>query len=306
MRLPASGRFAPSPTGPLHMGSLVTALASWLDARANGYQWLLRIEDLDPPREEDGASELIKAQLQAHGLAWDRWQGPEADAQGVLFQHKRHDAYREALEKLIAAGLSYSCSCSRKKLQYAIDLGKTRYNPDGEIIYPGYCRPKETNTPLPEQAKALFQTEDAAGISWRFRNSNGDDFMLRRADGYWAYHLAAVVDDAYQGITHVIRGDDLLEAAPRHAALRKALGLPQPQVHHVPIVKNDLGEKLSKQTLAPALRIDDPEKIRMQLEFAWSHLELMMNSRWVARVRPTWQRLIRQRRDCHGAFSPSQ
>ena len=147
------------------------------------------------------------------------------------------------------------------------------------------------------QAAERFQLADAAGTSWRFRNDNGDDFVLRRADGFWAYHLAVVVDDAYQGISHVLRGYDLLEAAPRHTALRKALGFPQPLVQHVPIVKNDAGEKLSKQTLAPALRIDDPEKIRMQLEFAWSHLELMMNIRWLARVRPTWERLARQRRD---------
>jgi glutamyl-Q tRNA(Asp) synthetase len=297
MRLPASGRFAPSPTGPLHMGSLVTALASWLDARTNGYHWYLRIEDLDPPREDKGASELIKAQLQAHGLTWDYWQRTEADEQGVLFQHKRHAAYEEALKKLIAAGFAYSCCCSRKKLQYAIDLGKTRYNPDGEIIYPGYCRPKDMNPVVAEQADTAFEFTEVPGTSWRFRNDNGDDFVVRRADGYWAYHLAAVVDDAYQGITHVIRGDDLLEAAPRHTALRAALGFAQPTLRHVPIVKNDQGEKLSKQTLAPALRIDDPEKIRMQLEFAWSHLELMMNPRWVARVRPTWERLIRQRRD---------
>ncbi len=282
------------------MGSLVTALASWLDARTNGYRWYLRIEDLDPPREEEGAAALIKAQLQAHGLDWDFWRGPEADAQGVLFQHRRHAAYQQALEKLIAAGLAYSCSCSRKKLQYAIDHGKTHYNPDGEIIYPGYCRPKEMNATVAEQAGGLFQSADASGISWRFRNSNGDDFVLRRADGFWAYHLAVVVDDAYQGISHILRGYDLLEAAPRHAALRQALGFSQPLVQHVPIVKNDLGEKLSKQTLAPALRIDEPERVRMQLEFAWSHLELMMNVRWVARVRPTWERLIRQRRDCHG------
>lgn len=296
MQLPASGRFAPSPTGPLHMGSLVTALAGWLDARTNGYKWYLRIEDLDPPREEPGASELIKSQLQAHGLDWDPWHGPEADAQGVLFQNKRHAAYQEALEKLISAGLAYSCSCSRKKLQHAIDLGKTRHNPDGEILYPGYCRPKEMTVMYPERVSETFRLADALGVSWRFRNENGDDFVLRRADGFWAYHLAVVVDDDYQGISHVLRGYDLLEAAPRHAALRSAFGFSQPIVQHVPIVKNDLGEKLSKQTMAPALRINDAEKIRMQLEFAWSHLELMMNVRWVARVRPTWERLIRQRR----------
>lgn len=278
------------------MGSLATALASWLDARANGYKWYLRIEDLDPPREEPGAAAIIMAQLQGHGLLWDPWPNTDTIGHGVLFQNTRHAAYQDALIQLIASGKAYSCSCSRKRLQYAVDHGKTRYNPDGEILYPGYCRSKETDVQSIASARQTFFSTPAEGISWRFRNDNGDDFVLRRADGYWAYHLAVVIDDAHQGISHIIRGNDLLEAAPRHGALRKALGLNEPIVHHVPIVKNDQGEKLSKQTLAPALRVDESDKVRMQLEFAWSHLELMMNVRWVERVRPTWERLIRQRR----------
>ncbi len=279
------------------MGSLTTALASWLDARTNGYRWYLRIEDLDPPREEPGAAAVIMDQLRQHGLTWDHWAHEGSEHDGVLFQHTRHLAYEEALVRLIASGKAYSCNCSRKKLQYAVEHGKTRYNPDGEILYPGYCRPKDSAKQSISSARESFLSVPGEGIAWRFRNDTGDDFVLRRADGYWAYHLAVVVDDGYQGISHIIRGNDLVEAAPRHSALRQALDLPEPIVHHVPVVKNDQGDKLSKQTLAPALRVSDPEKITMQLEFAWSHLELMMNVRWVERVRPTWERLIRQRRD---------
>ena len=289
----ASSRFAPSPTGPLHLGSLVTALASWLDARANGQYWYLRIEDLDPPREEPGASDLIMQQLKAHGLKWDVWSGSDARS-GALFQSNRHDAYVAALEQLIAQGQAYPCTCSRKKLQYAIDSGKTTHNPDGEIIYPGYCRPAHPEGLSAPQAALIFSQQDRDGCAWRFRSPAGDDFVIRRADGLWAYHLAVVVDDGYQGITHIVRGDDLLHAAPRHQALREALGLPPIAVQHVPVVKNDQGEKLSKQTKAPPLRTDSQEVIRLQLEFAWSHLEFQMPRGWIARVSGSWKRLLRQ------------
>ncbi|MBU3724038.1 MAG: tRNA glutamyl-Q(34) synthetase GluQRS [Burkholderiaceae bacterium] len=289
----AKGRFAPSPTGPLHLGSLVTALASWLDARANGRQWLVRVEDLDPPREEPGAADLILQQLSAHGLHWDAWEDRES-RMGVLFQSSRHDAYLAALETLIAAGRVYPCTCSRKRLQYAVGSGKTTHNPDGEIIYPGYCRPQQPERMTQPRAEVFFRQEDREGCSWRFRNDNGDDFLLRRADGFWAYHLAVVVDDGFQGITHILRGDDLLHAAPRHQALREALGLPQPYVQHVPVVKNDQGEKLSKQTKAPPLRIDSAEVIQLQLDFAWSYLEFHMPPSWLARVEGCWARLRQQ------------
>jgi glutamyl-Q tRNA(Asp) synthetase len=275
------------------MGSLVTALASWLDARAGGYRWLVRIEDLDTPREEPGAAHDILHQLQCHGLSWDTWNESKGDGDGVLYQSSRHAAYDMALEDLIRRGRAYACTCSRKRLQVAVDLGKTFYNPDGEIIYPGFCRPQDAWTGNATDTRQMMNNHDRPGVAWRFRNDDGDDFVLRRADGFWAYHMACVVDDAYQGITHIVRGDDLLCAAPRHTALRRALGYPEPQVMHVPIVRNEAGEKLSKQTRAQSLRTDNNETVRMQLECAWSHLELTMPPGWVTRVRPACERLVR-------------
>lgn len=296
--MPQAGRFAPSPTGPLHLGSLATALASWLDARANGYAWYVRMEDLDTPREDPGAAQIILEQLRRHGLTWDHWSLPQDRApetqHGVLFQQDRLAVYQDVLDGLVAEGRAYPCTCSRKKLQIAVDSGKTRHNPDGEILYPGFCRPAVTTTDRPTSPpvdRARFQQE---GTSWRFRNDNGDDFVLKRADGFWAYNFAVVIDDAFQGITDIVRGDDLFHAAPRHAALRKALGYPEPRLLHVPVVRNDQGEKLSKQTLALPLRTDNSETIRLQLECAWSHLELTMPIRWLARVRPMWQRHYRE------------
>ncbi len=288
------GRFAPSPTGPLHLGSLATALAGWLDARANGYQWFVRVEDLDTPREEPGATDVILHQLRCHGLHWDPWLGEGADAQGVLFQSRRHDAYQGALETLLTQGRTYPCTCSRKRLQAAIDFGKTRHNPDGEILYPGFCR-QETIAPRSHvEAASYFAGTDHLGTAWRFRSDKGDDFVIRRADGFWAYQLAVVVDDGFQGITNIIRGDDLFHAAPRQTELRAALGLPEPVVYHVPVVRNDHGEKLSKQSLALPLRTDDADMIRMQIECAWSHLELNMGMGWIARVGGVARRLIQE------------
>lgn len=291
--MPAAGRFAPSPTGPLHLGSLTTALASWLDARANGQRWYVRMENLDSPREENGASEHILHQLRCHGLLWDDWSDGTTHPNGVLYQHIRQEAYRTALIGLIATGKAYPCTCSRKRLQAALESGVTRYNPDGEILYPGYCRPNKL------QALSIAATEDhfaaysETGVAWRFRNPNGDDFVLKRADGFWAYNFAVVLDDDFQGITRIVRGDDLFHAAPRHAALRACLGLQDPTLLHVPVVRNEGGEKLSKQTQAPPLRVDNPDSIRMQLECAWSHLELTMPTGWINRVRPMWHRQYR-------------
>lgn len=276
------------------MGSLTTALASWLDVRAGGGQWFVRIEDVDTPRESPGASDLILQQLQAHGLYWDNWKDADTDESGVLFQHRRMGVYRQALLKLIQLGLAYPCTCSRKKLQFAIERGKTRYNPDGEILYPGYCTPARTQSYSAQQALDLLNTHNGEGIAWRFRNANRDDFVLKRADGFWAYQLAVVVDDAYQGITKIVRGDDLFHAAPRQTALRRTLGYPEPAVFHVPVVKNEQGEKLSKQTKAMPLRTDNAPTIALQLECAWSHLELTMSARWIERVRAAYLRLMRQ------------
>ncbi len=288
------GRFAPSPTGPLHLGSLATALAGWLDARANGYQWFVRIEDLDTPREEPGAADVILHQLRCHGLYWDPWLGEGTDAHGVLFQSRRHDAYQAALKTLLTQGRAYPCTCSRKRLQAAIDFGKTRHNPDGEILYPGFCRQETIEPRSKAEAENYFASHNQLGTAWRFRSDTGDDFVIRRADGFWAYQLAVVVDDGFQGITHIVRGDDLFHAAPRQTELRAALGLREPVVHHVPVVRNDQGEKLSKQTLALPLRTDDADMIRMQIECAWSHLELNMAIGWIARVGGVARRLIQE------------
>lgn len=297
------GRFAPSPSGALHLGSLVTALASWLDAKANGYAWLVRIEDLDEPRNEEGASQLILTQLKAHGLRWSPWPSGAAGhatpetrwtQEGVMFQSLRQSAYEAALVDLVQRGLAYSCTCSRKRLQHAVELGKTGYNPDGEILYPGFCRPMTAEPRSIEDALDFFRSSQQPGVAWRFRNSNGDDFILKRSDGFWAYNFAVVIDDECQGITHIVRGDDLIHAAPRHSALRAALGYREPKLMHIPVVKNEQGEKLSKQTHALALRTDHPEIIRLQLECAWSHLELQMPVGWIERVRAIWDRELNQ------------
>ncbi|MGA1083619.1 MAG: tRNA glutamyl-Q(34) synthetase GluQRS [Burkholderiaceae bacterium] len=266
------GRFAPSPTGPLHMGSLVTALASFLDAKSRGDDWLIRLEDLDPPREQAGASAMILDQLRAHGLQSD---GP------VMRQSTRHQAYQEALQRLIDQGLAFGCSCSRSQLEQDLAAGLTRRNVDGEILYSGRGRSKpggDQDGPQPSQQ------------AWRFRSAEGaDDFVLKRADGFWAYHLAVVVDDADQGITRIVRGDDLLLALPRHRALQAALGLPQPEVLHVPVVRNPAGEKLSKQTKAQAVSTTAPGE---QLQAAWDHLSRCMPGDWIQAVKPSFERLI--------------
>jgi glutamyl-Q tRNA(Asp) synthetase len=276
---PRRGRFAPSPTGPLHLGSLATALASWLDARAEGYDWLVRIEDLDPPREMAGAADLILTQLSAHGLTWQTSPSPPARANGVLYQSDRHAAYQAAVQQLINQGQAFACTCSRKTLQQAVGNGLARTNADGEVIYPGLCRHLQIDP-------------DQPGVALRFLSnaaddqSGEDDFVIRRADGFWAYHLAVVVDDAFQGVTDIVRGDDLLSAAPRHDWLRRALGLLQPRLLHVPVMRNRDGEKLSKQTRSPAARIDSAEVIARQLQTAWTHLETHLPMEWVSAARP--------------------
>lgn len=279
------GRFAPSPTGPLHAGSLATALASWLDAQIHGYDWLVRIEDLDPPREVPGAAREILSQLAAHGL---HHRGD------VLFQSTRHQAYEDALEQLIRTGQAYACSCSRKTLQEAAEKGLARRNADGEIIYPGFCRHQSPNAQRPSARR------EPAGLSWRFKSPDEDDVVIRRADGLWAYHLAVVVDDAAQGITDIVRGDDLLLAEPRHAALRQALGCAQPRVLHVPVVRHEHGEKLSKQTQAPAIATSPTEKVFQQLTDAWAHLSAHMPADWAQRAEPLALGLAAQYRR-HGA-----
>ncbi len=230
------GRFAPSPTGALHMGSLVAALGSYLDARYHNGQWLLRIEDLDPPRTLPGAAESILADLAAHGLHWD---GP------VCWQSTRDAAYTLALDELMRAGHTFYCTCSRS------DIGP------GE--YPGTCRAQ--TQPIPNSAirarvpAARVECADALyGDISADVSINPGDFVLRRRDGLHAYQLAVVVDDGAAGITHVVRGADLLDNAPRQVLLQRWLGLPTPRYLHLPLVLTAAGEKLSKQNCAPPLQ----------------------------------------------------
>ncbi len=238
------GRFAPSPTGPLHFGSLVAAAASWLDARAVGGQWLVRMEDLDRPRCEPGAADTILAQLEAHGLHWDG---------DVLVQSQRDDAYAAALDALKAQGAVFPCACTRSQLAAA------PRNDEGETIYPGTCR---NGLPAGQVGRAWRVRVPDVSTYFHDRIHNDlqqnlasevGDFVVKRADGLFAYQLAVVVDDAFQGITDIVRGADLLWNTPRQIHLQNLLGLPTPAYAHVPLITNAAGQKLSKQTLAPAL-----------------------------------------------------
>ena len=240
--LPYVGRFAPSPTGPLHKGSLVAALASWLDARAHGGQWLLRIEDVDEPRCSKVAADAILHQLDALGLHWDG---------ELLWQSLRTRLYRAALDRLIAGDRAFACACTRR------DLELEPLSLDGTRRYPGTCRdrigllPRAWRFRVPpgvvtfDNAICGVQSIDVA--------ADVGDFVLWRADGFCAYQLAVVVDDAEQGVTDVVRGADLLGSTPRQILLQQALRLMQPRYAHVPLVLDAHGEKLSKQTLARPL-----------------------------------------------------
>ncbi len=244
--MPYRGRFAPSPTGPLHFGSLLAAAGSWLDARAASGQWLLRIEDLDPPRQPAGAADEILRALEACGLTWDG---------EVLFQGSRLAAYEEALATLRDAGWTYSCSCSRTD----VEAENARRGRPGDRRYPGTCR----NRPEATGASRVLRVRTESGaigiqdaLQGAFAQSLAEDigdFVLRRREGYIAYQLAVVVDDHFQGITHVVRGVDLLDSTPRQAWLQRLLGYRAPGYMHLPVVTEPGGEKLSKQTGAPAV-----------------------------------------------------
>lgn len=238
------GRFAPSPTGPLHFGSLVAAAASWLDARAAGGEWLLRMEDLDTPRCVPGAADDILRTLEACGLTWDG---------AVEWQSRRVEAYQAALECLVKEGRVYPCGCTRKEVAEGAEEGR----------YPGTCRgglregrvarawrlrvrPGVVSFEDRVQGRQEQEVERACG-----------DFVLLRADGIFAYQLAVVVDDAWQGVTDVVRGADLLSSTPRQMVLQEALGVGTPRYLHVPVAANGAGEKLSKQTRARAAGVAD-------------------------------------------------
>ncbi|HSX95463.1 MAG TPA: tRNA glutamyl-Q(34) synthetase GluQRS [Hydrogenophaga sp.] len=252
------GRFAPSPTGPLHAGSLVAALASWLDARAHGGTWLVRIEDVDTPRCIPGADQLILQQLAACGLVSD---GP------VVWQSRREALYQAALDRLIAQGDAYPCACSRQDIERALLASGAPRERHQAAVYPGTCRPERGGLQGRAPRAWRFRVPDAARVDWTDRRLGPQsqdvaqavgDFILRRADGLWAYQLAVVVDDAAQGITHVVRGEDLADNTPRQILLQRALALPTPAYRHTPLVLGENGEKLSKQNGAVALDLSDP------------------------------------------------
>lgn len=242
------GRFAPTPSGYLHFGSLVAALASYLDARAVGGRWLLRMEDLDPPREMPGAQDAILRTLETYGFAWD----------GTLVrQSERHAEYAAMIARLFAQGLAYACICSRKQLE------------GYSGIYPGFCR------------NACHADEDAAirlrvpELEYRFNDRvQGEfgqhlgrevgDFVIRRRDGLFAYQLAVVLDDAWQGVTDVVRGADLLDSTPRQLYLQELLGLPQPRYLHVPLIIQPDGHKLGKSYRSPPLAADEAEPLLLR------------------------------------------
>ena len=253
------GRFAPSPTGLLHIGSLLTAVASYADARAHQGKWLVRIEDLDPPREMPGAAADILRTLEAFGFEWDG---------EVAYQSRRYDLYQDTLDRLKAAGLVYPCYCSRKDWQAAATQGA-----DG-FVYNGRCRNPQQRPDTQNKMPAWrIQVPDRVigfsdGIVGQYAQNLAHDigdFVLLRADGYWAYQLAVVADDADQGITHIVRGQDLLVSTPRQIYLQQCLGVPTPAYAHLPLLTNNQGQKWSKQTLAPALDLNQKEQLLRQV-----------------------------------------
>lgn len=256
------GRFAPSPTGPLHAGSLVAALASWLDARAHGGVWLVRIEDLDPPREVPGAARDILETLAAFGMESD---------EPVEFQSRRGALYEVAFDRLMQDGRVYGCACSRSEIERAIATAGMRSE-----VYPGTCRGGLNGRAVRAwrfrvPADAVRFDDRIAGAVEQHLETDVGDFVVRRADGLWAYQLAVVVDDAAQRISDVVRGADLLDNTPRQIALQRALGLVTRCYMHVGIVVNERGEKLSKQTGAQPL---DRNNVLGELERAAQHLGL--------------------------------
>jgi len=239
-----TGRFAPSPTGPLHFGSMVTAVASYLDARKHGGRWLLRIEDLDKPREAPGAADSILRTLEAFALHWD---GP------VLYQSRRLDVYRDVANQLRVLGHTFTCACSRREIADSALPGQAL------PIYPGTCRAGITNG-QPARAVRLRVHDRPIHFEDRLHGhleqnlaSEVGDFVITRADGPIAYQLAVVIDDAEQGITHVVRGSDLIVSTPRQILLQRLLGYTTPRYLHIPVAVTAGGEKLSKQTYAPQL-----------------------------------------------------
>jgi glutamyl-Q tRNA(Asp) synthetase len=288
------GRFAPSPTGPLHAGSLVAAVASYLDARAHHGSWLVRIEDIDEGRSVAGAAEGILALLQALGM--------HSDAEVVWQSHRKH-LYQAAFDRLAAN--AYPCGCNRREIADS----RLGFAPDGGAIYPGTCREglapgrstRSLRLRVPDAGSDIITfTDRFAGATSQRLASDSGDFVLKRADGYWAYQLAVVVDDADQGVTDIVRGADLLDSTPRQIYLQRLLGVPTPRYLHVPVVRNAAGEKLSKQTGALAVRPGDEASAVAALRDAARFLGLGLERAdslagfWQAAI-PAWHNLLAQR-----------
>jgi glutamyl-Q tRNA(Asp) synthetase len=252
------GRFAPSPSGPLHAGSVVAALASFLDARAQHGRWLLRIEDVDGPRTAAGAADEIACQLHALGLVPD-------DA--PVFQSQRGALYQAALDRLVAAGHAYPCGCTRREIDAELAAMGVPAVRGAERIYPGTCRHGLNGKPGRAWRLRCGTADAPVRIAWHDRRlgeqsqdvtATVGDFVLQRADGPWAYQLAVVVDDAEQGISDVVRGEDLADNTARQIHLQRLLGLPTPRYLHTPLLHDAHGEKLSKSNGAPPLDVSDP------------------------------------------------
>ncbi len=284
--MPYVGRFAPSPTGPLHAGSVVAALGSWLDAKSHGGQWLVRVEDLDLPRCPPGIDTVVLRQLDALGLR------PDAPP---VWQSQRSALYEAALQRLITQGDAFPCACTRAEL--AASQGERQRH--GERVYPGTCRPERGGLRgRPARAwrfrvrEGLVHWHDAAlGPQQQNVAQAVGDFVLRRADGLWAYQLAVVVDDAAQGVTHVVRGADLTDNTARQIQLQRALGLPTPQYRHLPLVLAADGHKLSKQNGAEA--IDETQPLQT-LQAAASLLGLQVGPQrtlgdWLSQAIAAWR-----------------
>ncbi len=311
---PYIGRFAPSPTGPLHAGSLVAALASWLDARAYGGQWLVRIEDVDTPRCVPGADQTILQQLAACGLV------PDA---APVYQSARGALYQAALDELITSGAAFPCACTRQDIARALAAKGQAHQRHGELVYPGTCRhglqgrPARawrlhtgflwSNSSLARVFISCSATYSIANqtVYWTDRQAGPQtqdvarevgDFVLRRADGLWAYQLAVVVDDAAQDVTHVVRGQDLADNTARQILLQRTLGLPTPQYLHTPLVLAVDGQKLSKQNGAQPLDLTDPVAALQQ---AGQVLGLTGNAAatdartWLQQAVPLWAERVR-------------
>jgi len=256
------GRFAPSPSGELHFGSLIAALGSYLQARANNGIWRVRIEDIDPPREVPGAADTILHQLEHYGLTWDG---------DVLWQSQRHDAYREHLAWLHAQGLSYYCTCTRARIQSAGG------------VYDGHCRhlnhgPENAAVRLLQHSPVTHFNDRLLGEIHADKRLANEDFIIHRRDGLFAYNLAVVVDDHFQGVTEIVRGADLIEPTVRQISLYNVFGWDVPDYIHLPLALNAQGNKLSKQNHAPALPNGDPRPVLID---ALRFLNQNVTSEWL-------------------------